>query len=355
MRAEWKSKEIKHPLALVTGATGYIGRRLVSALSAAGWPIRASGRRGRPANSPPGAEYVPADLAAADHATLARLVDGVGVVFHLAGASSSKSSETEMMRANVDGTRRLLDALPAGVERFVHMSSTSVYGESSPLPTPVVEASAGEPSRSYGVAKWGAEQCVWAAGRRGLEVVVLRPVTVFGPGSVKLMASAVLDTAIEHRLGLDSLVAPSPVIEQRLVHIDDLLAATMHLATHPGAAGQAFNVANLYPTSDDVVRALAGAFGMEAAGGFGEVDAGLPEAGPSPEERRKAYGEMRAAGMTDDILFTPERFRFMRKANLNNRLAGAALAATGFEFSHTDLDRSVISTLDAYRRNNWIV
>src|SRR5215210_7320731 len=94
--------------ALVTGATGFIGGRLVSALVDQGWTVRACGRRPRPDDLPAAADYRAVDLA--DVEDLGDLYDGVTHLFHLAGASSSKSDEEEMERSNVVGTRNLLAA-----------------------------------------------------------------------------------------------------------------------------------------------------------------------------------------------------------------------------------------------------
>ncbi len=332
--------------ALVTGATGYIGPHLVAALVDGGWSVRATGRRVRPPRLPAAAEYLAVDLLADD---LGPLLAGVTTVFHLAGASSSLSSVEGMQRVNVEGTTRLLAALPPAIDRFVHMSSTSVYGEEAPLPLPVEERSAGEPSRSYGQAKWGAELAVWAAADRGLPAVVLRPVTVYGPGAIKLLASAALDVAVERRLGRREVVLPRPTIEQRLVHLDDVVAASIHLAGSPAAVGRAFNVAGLYPTSDEVAGVLAEIHGLAVRA------LGPDEAEPPSDERRRGYEELVAAGMSSDILFTSERLRFLRKANLNNRLSSAALDATGFRFTHTDLSSSVGATVDWYRAHRWLI
>src|SRR4051794_597799 len=101
--------------ALVTGATGYIGSYLVTALTESGWEVRAAGRRPRPESLAPEVDYVTADLADDD---LTALVDGVTHVFHLAGASSSRSDDEEMQRTNVEGTGRLVEAAERrGVDR----------------------------------------------------------------------------------------------------------------------------------------------------------------------------------------------------------------------------------------------
>ena len=335
--------------ALVTGATGFIASRLVPALLADGWTVRATGRRPRPTALPAAVEYQPVDLVESPEDDLRALTTGVTHVFHLAGASSSKSSQAEMDRNNVLATDRLLSAC-ARVERFLHMSSTSVYGEEAQLPSPVPEDVQAQPSRGYGKAKYETEQVVWRHGGAGLPVVVLRPVTVHGPGAVKLLASVILDVAIECHMGLDTLAVPSQRVEQRLVHIDDLLAATIHLASHPDAPGRAFNVVSgAYPTNHDIAGILADHFGMTV-----ELVDDL-DCGPSYEERERAWSEMRAEGMTDDILLTKERFRFMRKENRNNRLALDNLLGTGFQLRHTDPAVEVVADAEWCRANRWIV
>jgi nucleoside-diphosphate-sugar epimerase len=332
--------------ALVTGATGFIGARLVGSLVDRGWEVRATGRRPRPDDLPAQADYRPADLAGDDPEALAGLTAGVSHVFHLAGASSSKSSQEEMDRDNVDGTRRLLEA-SAGVERVVYMSSTSVYGEEVQLPSPVTEDVEPHPSRGYGQAKWGAEQVVWEHGRAGHDVVVLRPVTVYGPGAIKLLASAILDVAVERFAGLPRVAVPAEPTEQRLLHIDDLVAACLHVATSDAATGRAFNVVDgIYPTSHEVAGILAHEFGMEVDVG-GE---GLDE-----DRRKKAWEAMVDKGMEPAILLSPERFRLMRKTNRNNRLSTEALESTGFRFGHTDLPAAVADTIAWYRDRRWLI
>jgi nucleoside-diphosphate-sugar epimerase len=334
--------------ALVTGVTGYIAARLVPALVADGWRVRATGRRPRPDDLPEAVEYRAADLAGDDLDALGALCAGVTHVFHLAGASSSKSTQDEMDRNNVDATARLLDAVSQGgpLERFVHMSSTSIYGEEKQLPLPVREDVEPNASRGYGKAKWGAEQEVWARSRVGMPVVVLRPVTVYGPGATKLLASAILDTAIERAAGLPRLAVAAEPMEQRLVHVDDLVAACLHLATSDTAVGRAFNVVDgIYPSSHDVAAVLAGCFGMDVEVG-GE---GLPE-----DRRRATHEHLVEQGMKPAILFTPDRLRLMGKTNRNNRLSTEALESTGFRFAKTDFAAAVADNVDWYRAQGWL-
>ena len=236
------------------------------------------------------------------------------------------------------------------LERFLYMSSTSVYGEEVQLPSPVPEDVERHPSRGYGKAKEETERVVEEHGRNGLPVVTVRPVSVYGPGNIKLLASAILDVAIDKRAGHDVVTVAAEPIEQRLVHVDDLVAACIHLAAHPDAVGRAFNVVlPEYPTSHEVATMIAGELGLPV-----ELSDD-PDAGRSYESRAETHAGMVADGMEPSIALTPERFRFLRKANRNNRLSVDALLSTGFTFAQADLPASVAATVDWYRRNRWIV
>jgi len=337
--------------ALVTGATGYLASHLVPALVAEGWDVLATGRRREPPPLPDGVDYASVNLVKDDPWVFSGLMERVTHVFHLAGASSSLSDQKEMEEVNVDGTRRVLQAArPWPVERVVHMSSTSVYGEEVQLPSPVPEDAERHPSRGYGKAKDGAERVVEEYAAGGMPTVVLRPVTVFGPGNVKLLASAILDVAIERFAGLDHIAVDRTPIEQRLVHVDDVVAAAIHLATADGVVGRAFNVVlPEYPSSHQVAGIVADAFGLPL-----ELVDG-PDGGLSYDARLDAHGRMVEQGMEPNILLSKERFRFLAKANRNNRLSVDALLATGFRFARTDLPASIAATVDWYRRHAWVL
>ena len=337
--------------ALVTGGTGFIATHLIPALQEDGWEVRTCSRSPRPSWLPEAVDYRQADLAEGDG--VAELFEDMDVthVFHLAGASSSIADEEEMIRSNVAGTENLLTAgYEAGLERFLYYSSTSVYGEEVQLLLPVTEDSELHPSRAYGKAKVQAEQVVWRFGEKGVPVVVVRPVSTYGPGNVKLLGSAILDVAIERFAGLETLELYEEPTEQRLVHVDDVVAASLHLAEHEAAPGRAFNVVLPdYPTSHEIGRILAAEFGMEP-----ELRED-PDCGPSYERRKEVHDSMLGEGMRDDIFLTEKRFRFMRKSNLNNRLSVDALLGTGFQFREADLPAGIVRTIEWYRQHRWII
>jgi nucleoside-diphosphate-sugar epimerase len=246
---------------VVTGASGFIGGRLVDALLEAGHDVRALVRDpARAAPVPrPGLEVVGGDLG--DAASLAAAVDGAARVFHCAGLVGDWLRPEEARRVNVEGTRSLLAACAsAGVERVVHLSSLSVYGlgqhrgtdESAPL------RYSGD---AYIDSKIDAERMVQVfVERSGPEVVILRPGFIYGPGDRRFLPTV-----------LDALTRGQFVYVGRgakllnLSHVDDVATAMVLAASMPAAAGRAYNVTDGTETSlATFVELLCGELGIPA-------------------------------------------------------------------------------------------
>lgn len=337
------------PLTLVTGGTGFLGLHLVDTLRRAGGTVRTCGRATRPPALPTDVEYHQADLTGPE--PLDALMQGVDRVVHAAGAASSTATPEEMEAVNVTGTRRLLQAASdAGVERTVYVSTSSVYGKEVALPQPVTEDAECQPGAGYAASKWQAEQVAWELAGQGLPVAVLRPATIFGPGAVKLVASTILDAAIERFAGLETFAVPRQPVEMRLVHVDDVVAACLHLTSAEDTVGRAFNLdSGVYPSSHEVADAVAGALGMDCA------LSDDPDPGLSYDQRQATHRRMLDAGMRDDILLPKERIRYLNKANRNNRLSLDALAATGFRPAVTDIGAAIAADVDWYTEHRWIL
>lgn len=335
--------------ALVSGGGGFIGLQLVEALTERGDHVRTFGRRPRPEELPDEVDYRRFDLGGTD--LVDPLVGDVDVLYHVAGASSTTSTPEEMEEVNVGGTTQLLQAAyEAGVRRVVHVSTSSVYGNQVPLPQPVSEDAECHPGAGYAESKWRAEQVAWEYAAKGLEVAVLRPVTVFGPGAVKLVASVVLDAAIERFAGLDAFAVPREPVEMRLVHVDDVIDACLHLAASDSAPGRAFNLASgVYPSSHEIAEPIAEELGLRLELSD-DSDPGLPT-----ERRREIHEQMLAAGMRDRLVLSSQRIRYLRKANANNRLSMEALAGTGFQPRHTDIPAELRESVRWYEAQGWIV
>ncbi|EHP40864.1 NAD-dependent epimerase/dehydratase [Cupriavidus basilensis OR16] len=117
-------------ITLVTGATGGLGRNAIEYLLQHGLPVRATGRNAAQGEAlrALGANFVPADLATLDAAQARSLLQGVDTVWHCAALSSPWGARADFHAANVNATERLADAaIAAGVARFVHVSTPSLY------------------------------------------------------------------------------------------------------------------------------------------------------------------------------------------------------------------------------------
>ena len=173
--------------ALVTGATGFVGRPLVRILCDRGWSVRALVPPPERASAvvDPRAEVVEGDITSP--ASLRGCMDGVDGVFHLAGLVASWVPDpAAFVRVNVGGTEHVIDeALRARVPRFVFTSSISGIGV-RPGETVREDSPPGRVFGVYEASKAEAERRVTSAVReRGLPGIILIPSIILGPGDVR--------------------------------------------------------------------------------------------------------------------------------------------------------------------------
>lgn len=173
--------EPRGAVALVTGASGFIGSRLAERLAAEGAQVRGLVRAPeRVRRLPAGVAPVLGDLTDPD--SLARAVAGCDLVVHCAAYAGPGGPLRRFAAVNVAGTRALADAaLVQGVRRFVHFSTIAVYGtdHAEPVRDDSPRRAHGDP---YAVTKLAGEEAVWEVHRRGLPATVIRPSFVYGPG-----------------------------------------------------------------------------------------------------------------------------------------------------------------------------
>jgi len=224
---------------LLTGASGFIGGHVAERLAGAcslRCLVRASSDTSRLAAL--GVELVHGDLA--DRRSLARATRGCRLVLHCAALVSDWARRGEIVAANVTGTRNLLDAAAgASVERLVYVSSTDVYAH--PGGRGVDETHA--PRRFanwYAQTKLEAEAHVRAAQSAGtLETVVLRPATVYGPGSTDVVGEIARALRAGHMLLIDKGRAIAG-----LCYVENVVDAALLALASPAAAGEVFNVSD---------------------------------------------------------------------------------------------------------------
>jgi len=200
---------------LVTGATGLIGSHLLAELVGQGHPCRAIKRQDSDLETVRKVfkrkfksdkefemvEWLEADLL--DIEALRRAVSGSQYVFHCAAMVSFFSNDSEIMKkTNIQGTRYLVNlALEEMVQKFIFVSSSAAIGNQ---PDSEVVSESGKwikdaGNSNYGLSKYLAELEVWRASEEGLDMAIINPCIVIGPGNWE-SSSPVLFTRINKGL-----------------------------------------------------------------------------------------------------------------------------------------------------------
>ena len=224
---------------LVTGASGFLGSRLCSVLQRDQHiTLTACVRKGSSA-----AVGRAVEISSIDSATdWKRALEGQEVVIHTAARAHIMKDEVadsleEYKKVNVDGTLNLArQAFSAGVERFIFISSIKVNGEQTPLSQSFTAEDTPSPEDAYGISKWEAEQGLrQLATEIGMDVVIIRPPLVYGPGVKGNFASMA-------KLVAGGLPLPLGAVKNQrsLVSLDNLVDLIITCIHHPAAANQVF-------------------------------------------------------------------------------------------------------------------
>lgn len=227
--------------ALVTGACGFVGERLIEMLDDEGYEVVASdlAEMYEGGFDDGDVEFRAADLT--DEEQVREAVDGVDVVFHTAALFSYSSliPMEEFERINVEGTRVLCEAMvDADVDRLVLWSTSGVYAPPEPDELPIREDHRRGGGGKYDRSKQMQEGvAVEFHQEHGLGLVMLRPAPIYGPGSrygIARLWKAIAD-------GVMRVYPTEEGFKLPLVHVEDVCGAAVHLAEH-GEDGEAYNV-----------------------------------------------------------------------------------------------------------------
>ncbi len=248
---------------LVTGANGFIGRKLCVSLEEHGYAIRAAVREPSSATGLSKAVDVVTVGAIGTETDWSQALRGVETVVHLAARvhvlrEKARNPLAEFRLVNVAGTERLARmAASAGVRRLVYVSSIKVNGEHT-HELPFTEADTPEPQDAYGLSKWEAEQALLKiAAETGLEVVIVRPPLVYGPGAGGNFLRMMDWVNRGFPLPLGSIRNL-----RSLIYLGNLVDALVVCVTHPRAAGNIFLVSDGEDVSTpELIRRLAQAMG----------------------------------------------------------------------------------------------
>lgn len=311
---------------LVTGASGFIGRRFVASLKHAGVDVRAVFRSGETPLTVQGfgsgERVLVNDLTASTD--WGHALSGVDIVVHLAARvhvmqESSADPLAEFRLVNVEGTLALArQAAAAGVRRFVFMSSIKVNGEVTSPGRPFTAADTPAPADPYGVSKYEAEQGLFALARStGMEVVVIRPVLVYGPGVGANFMSMMRWLNREVPLPLGAIKN-----SRSMVALENLVDLTRVCLWHPAAANEVFLASDGEDLSTpELLRRTASAFGKRARLFY--VPAGL--LGTSARLMGKgAFAQRLCGSLQADITKTQQLLDWKPPLSVNEGLSLAA-------------------------------
>lgn len=242
---------------LVTGASGLVGGHLCQRLRQEGFAVRMA-VRSRNARLSPDTQVVTGDID--QNTDWGESLAGVQLVFHLAARvhvmnDQAQDPLTEFRRVNTLGTLNLAhQAAKAGVKRFVFISSVKVNGESTRWGSPFTESDPPKPQDAYGQSKSEAELGLRViAAQTGMEVCIVRPPLVYGPG-VKANFAALI------RAVQKGWPMPLGAIHnaRSMVALDNLVDFLLTCATHPEAADQTFLISDGHDlSSSELMRGLA--------------------------------------------------------------------------------------------------
>jgi len=242
-------------ISLVTGAAGFMGSHLVEYLVRKGVKVRATSRPRKETTffDGLGVQFIASDLTRPE--TLPPLFEGsVDCVFHLGAICNFSTPFKKLYPTNVEGVRRITGlALKAGVKRFVHVTSTSVYGYYQG--TPFVEESPRNPRDDYGKSKKEGEDIVLGRLKEGLPAIIARPCTVYGPrcadGAGKAFSRPTSITAIPG--GGRQLLSN--------IRAEDVAAALYFLAFRDASVGEIYNLSEeTHPTLEEALLLAAETF-----------------------------------------------------------------------------------------------
>jgi dihydroflavonol-4-reductase len=244
---------------LVTGATGFVGSHVARALVERGDEVRVTVRSDSPTEPLEGLDAERVNLPdVTDRRALRHALKDVQRVFHVAGTTNLRLGAGEARRVNADGTRTVLEeALRAGVERAVFTSSVAAIGPASPGST--LDERASYPGRlglAYPDSKHAAEIEALRVGARGLEVVIVNPAHVFGPGDWGPSSTDVVRRFLLRRI---------PAYVGGAINIVDVrdVAAGHLLADERGAPGERYILGNRNYTWDRLFAELAHVSGVD--------------------------------------------------------------------------------------------
>jgi nucleoside-diphosphate-sugar epimerase len=324
---------------LITGATGFTGGHLARTLAGRGYRVRALVRQPDRAEElvTAGVEPVTGDFG--DPASLRRAVADCDVIYHLAAVYRQAGISPAVYRAvNTDAVGALmLAAIEAGVPRFVHCSTVGVHGDIEHPPAD--EDAPFRPGDVYQETKLAGERLAHetAARRGGIELVVVRPTGIYGPGDRRLLK---LFRGVAHRR---FVTLGSGEIYYHLTYIDDLVEGFRLCGETPGIHGRTYILAGAeVNTLNELVRLIA------------------EEAGVKPPRLHLPVWPVWLVGAACEAVCVPLRIEpplYRRRVDFFTKSRAFDISRARAQLGYApavDLRSGIRRTLDWYRQAGWL-
>lgn len=310
---------------LVTGANGFVGSAVITALTSLD-AFKILGAVRVMSGGPPCEFNVIAVGNLNADTDWSSALHGQEIVIHTAARvhvmnDTADDPLVEFRKANVDGTLSLArQAAAAGVQRFIFISSIKVNGEGTELGHPYRADDTPAPQDPYGVSKMEAEQGLRVlASETGMEVVIIRPVLVYGPG-VKANFRSMMSWL---RKGIP-LPLGATGNKRSLVAVDNLVDLIATCIDHPAAANQTFLVSDGEDLSTtQLLQRMGSALGRPAR--LLPVPASLLQAGAAMLGRR-AIAQRLCGSLQVDIGKTRELLAWAPPVSVDDALRKTARA-----------------------------
>jgi len=328
----------RRPVALVTGASGFIGSHLTASLLDRGWKVRALVRTTSDLRWLKGLNTSLAYGSFDDQASLADAVRDVDYIFHLAAAKSG--TRQKLFRDNVSATERLVQAAighSPGLKRLVFLSSQAAAGPAQSLEAPKCESDWCLPISDYGRSKLEAE-LLFNKPSINIPFTIIRPPTVYGPRDS--------DVFIYFKW-IDRGLALLPGLKRRyaqIIYITDLVEGMIGAALSDAALGRTYFLSDPHSYSwQEISSAIARSLGKRTLPlhlplGLAGFSALLAEAG--------------ARAVRKESIFNRQKVREMSQYFWT---CSSERAKIDFGFiCRYDLDAGMAETTRWYRENGWL-
>jgi dihydroflavonol-4-reductase len=286
------------------------------------------------------AEFLAGDLCRPQ--TLTPVVDSVDVIFHVASLFRYSASWEDLFAVNVEGTKNLCRAaIAARVSKLVLISTAGVYG--IPQSLPVGEDDPTNPSNAYEQSKLEQEQVArQICANNQLGLLILRPAPIYGPRNRYGIGTILRMVA----LGQLPIISKNLNTLVPLVHVTDVVGATLHLLSIPHTLGQVYNVVDdsayrkyeLFSSAAPLLKAkiyytrlpLLPRWLLNVLAAWAEWKA-----------RTITHKEPKIERATIDLMFNDYQY------------SNAKLKATGYKLVYPDARAGLEETISWYQQNNW--